>query len=115
MLPLLTATLLCTGVAPTTPMTNVEFEIRPANVKYSTVRFEITEGSLAGTASIQSIGRMRGIQRGPLFIFSSGSGPLNTKLVVRVANDQIVESRMTHYSSSLKEAAVDCTVLSDNH
>ncbi len=61
---LLTATIICTGVAPTTPKTNIEFEVR--HNTFSTIRYEIAEGSLAGTAYVQSVGRLERKMAGSL-------------------------------------------------
>lgn len=108
----LSSTLLCTGVGATFPPTSLEFEIRPFDVKFSTVRYEIMSHPLAGTAYIQSLGRMKAYEWGPYFIYMSGSGRLDSRLVVRLEGNQIVESWMTHYSSGLRDAPVECSVSS---
>lgn len=112
MINLLTATLICTGTAPTTPVTNIEVEIRPH--KYSTIRYEIAEGSLAGTAYIQSIGYMEPKRKGSTVTFQSGVGPNVTKLVVRTMGDHIHESHFSHYISGMKDSLVDCAVQEDS-
>jgi Cu(I)/Ag(I) efflux system periplasmic protein CusF len=56
--------ILCKGVAPTSPKTNVEIEVRLE--KFSTIRYEFAEGPYKGTAYINSIGRMVPQQEGDL-------------------------------------------------
>lgn len=112
MVNLLTATLICTGMAPTTPATNIEVEIRPG--KFSTIRYEIAEGSLAGTAYVQSIGHMIPKKKGSMITFQSGDGPNATKLVVHVMGDHIHESHFSHYISGMKDSLVECMVDDDS-
>lgn len=107
MINLLTATIICTGLAPTHPKTNIEVEIRPG--KYSTIRYEIAEGSLEGTAYIQSIGHMQPKRRGTTLFFQSGTGPNATKLTVQTVGDHIEESRFSHYISGMRDAPVECS------
>lgn len=114
MINLLTATILCTGVAPTTPATNIEVEVKPAAVKYSTIRYEIAEGSLAGTAYIQSIGHMVGSKKGSIFTFKTGDGVNDTLLTIQTQGEQIIGARFSHYISSMKDAPVDCSVEEDS-
>lgn len=117
MLNILTATLICTGVAPTQPMTNIEVEIRPNT--FSTIRYEIAEGSLQGTAYIQSIGYMMGSAKKNFVTFKSGDGPNSTRLVVQMHGKHIVGADLTHYISGMKQAEVDCEIQehsgSDDH
>lgn len=112
MINLLTATLICTGMAPTTPMTNIEVEIRPG--KFSTIRYEIAEGSLAGTAYVQSIGYMIPNQSGSAITFRSGDGELATKLVVKTMGEHIHESQFSHHISGMKDSPVECTIEDDS-
>lgn len=112
MINLLTATLICTGMAPTTPMTNIEVEIRPG--KFSTIRYEFAEGSLAGTAYVQSIGYMIPNQNGSTVTFRSGDGELATKLIVKTMGDHIHESHFSHHISGMKDSPVECTVEDDS-
>jgi hypothetical protein len=107
MIDLLAATLICTGMAPSTPPTNIEVEIRPG--KYSTIRYEIAEGSLAGTAYVQSIGHMIPRKTGSAIIFQSGDGPNATILVVENRNGEIQQSHFTHYISDMKNSPMDCS------
>lgn len=102
------AQLLCTGVAETTPRTNIELEIRKN--KFSTIRYEFAEGSYQGTAHINSIGRMELDQQNEMYTYLSGTGPLDSKLEVRVVGGAIVESRFTNFSSGMQNASVDCKV-----
>ncbi len=104
---LLAATLICTGIAPTTPVTNVEFEIKRSE-KPSTIRYEIAEGSLSGTAYIQSIGYMKRTQVGSTITYFSGNSPNSTKLVLKLMGNHIHESRISHHISGMKDAFVDC-------
>jgi hypothetical protein len=109
MIDFLAVTLICTGMAPTTPRTNVEIEIRPA--KFSTIRYEIAEGSLAGTAYIQSIGRMQGWQRsGTVRFLSDSGGPKPARLEMRVSGNKIARAYFYHYSSGMHRAPVECEV-----
>ena len=107
MIQFLTATIICTGMAPTHPKTNIEVEIRPG--KFSTIRYEIAEGSLEGTAYIQSIGYMQPKRRGATYHFQSGTGPNATRLLLKVDGDQIRESRFSHYVSGMKGSLVECS------
>ncbi len=104
---LLMATLICTGVAPTTPKTNIEVEVRNPD-RISTIRYEIAEGSLSGTAYVQSIGYMERSHVGSVLIFKSGNGPNSTKLSLRLRGDTITDSRLSHYISGMKDARVEC-------
>lgn len=109
MINFLAVTLICTGMAPTTPKTNVEIEIRPE--KFSTIRYEIAEGSLSGTAYIQSIGHMNGRQRGQIVRFVSDSGgPSPARLLLKVDGENIEQAFFHHYSSGMKRDPVNCVV-----
>lgn len=107
MIDLLATTLICTGVAQSTPPTNIEVEIRPG--KYSTIRYEIAEGSLAGTAYIQSMGHMIPRKTGSTVIFQSGEGPNATVLIVETKGGKIQQSRFNHYISNMKDSPMDCS------
>ena len=106
MVNILTATLICAGTAPSTPATNIEVEIRPG--KYSTIRYEIAEGSLIGTAYVQSIGHMIPERRGPQVKFQSGDGPTATILTLEAHGTQITNAKFSHFISDMKESDVDC-------
>lgn len=109
MINFLAVTLICTGMAPTTPKTNIEVEIGPG--KYSTIRYEFAEGSLAGTAYVQSIGHMQGWQRGGTVRFvSDGGGPKPARLLLNVEGDIIKEAYFHHYSSGMEREPVSCLV-----
>ncbi|MDZ4084619.1 MAG: copper-binding protein [Bdellovibrionales bacterium] len=100
--------ILCTGKADTTPATNVEIEIREN--KFSTIRYEIAEGSYKGTAHINSIGQMKLRRRNGFQIYRAGTGPLDSRLVMKVTDGKIAVSYFTNYSAGMKDAAVDCSV-----
>lgn len=99
-------------MAPTTPATNIEVEIRPG--KFSTIRYEFAEGSLAGTAYVQSIGYMIPKQSGSIVTFESGDGELATRLIVKTMGEHIHESHFSHYISGLKDSPVDCSIEEDS-
>lgn len=101
---LLTLTLICTGIAPTTPPTNVEFTIRPD--KFSYVRYEFAEGSLKGTAYKQSIGHMQGVKSGMNYTFQSP----NTTLTLMAHGDHLMNSEISHYPSGMTKAPVRCAI-----
>ena len=111
MIDLLTATLICTGTALTHPVTNIEVEIRPE--KFSTIRYEIAEGSLAGTAYVQSIGYMKPKREGSTVTFRSGDGELSTVLTVQMMGNHIHESRFSHYISGMKDSPLECEIEDD--
>ena len=108
MLNILTATIFCMGVAPTTPMTNVELEVRTN--KFSTIRYEIAEGSLSGTAYMQSMGRLERRKNGSHVTAITGDSPNSTKLTFHFHNDEISEAHFSHYSSGMKDVPVDCSI-----
>lgn len=108
MLNILAATLICTGIAPTHPKTNIEVEIRPN--RSSTIRYEIAEGSLQGTAYIQSLGEMPGSWRNNVATFKSGDGPNSTLLVVQMRGEHIVGAEFTNFISGMKKSPVDCEI-----
>lgn len=99
-------------MAPTTPVTNIEVEIRPG--KFSTIRYEFAEGSLAGTAYVQSIGYMIPKQSGSTVAYQSGDGELATRLIVKTMDGHIHESQFSHYISGMKDSPVECTVEDDS-
>lgn len=106
---LLLATLICTGTATTTtPVTNIEIEVRPH--KFSTIRYEFAEGSLAGTAYIQSLGHLERSRKGSTYIFQTGEGDHDTRLVVTVMGNHIHGSQFSHAISGMKNEPVDCVV-----
>ena len=103
---LLSATLICTGLAPTSPVTRIEVEMHPG--EHSSIRYEIAEGSLEGTAYIQSLGMMTVSRKKNFVIYQSGDDPNSTVLSIRMHRDQIVDSHFTHHISGMKNVAVDC-------
>jgi Cu(I)/Ag(I) efflux system periplasmic protein CusF len=100
--------ILCTGKADTTPATDIEVEIRKN--KFSTIRYEISEGSYKGTAHINSIGQMKLHRRNGFQIYRAGTGPLDSRLIIKVNEGKIEGSRFTNFSAGMKDAAVDCSV-----
>lgn len=97
----------CTGVAPTTPKTNVEIEIR--SNKYSTIRYEYAEGPYKGTSHINSIGNLQLHKKGDLFVYETGDGLLSSALVFKLIDSQITDSLFSNYSSGMERAAVNCS------
>ncbi len=89
-----TANILCTGEAPTTPKTNVEIEIRPE--RFSTIRYEVSEGSFKGTAQINSIGYLKPQHADDRYTFRSGDGPLDTQVSFRLLNGEMTQG---HFST----------------
>ena len=100
--------ILCIGKADTTPATNIEVEIREH--KFSTIRYEISEGSYKGTAHINSIGQMKLYRRNGFYIYRAGTGPLDSRLVMKVSGGKILSSHFTNFSAGMKNAHVDCSV-----
>lgn len=98
--------LFCTGVGNTTPKTNVEIEIRKE--KFSTIRYEYAEGSLKGTAYINSIGRMILTQEGDLYRYQAGDGKLDSKLILNMKDNQIQSARFYNFSASMNFDPVQC-------
>lgn len=98
--------ILCRGVADTTPKTKIEVEVRKD--KFSTIRYEFAEGSLKGTAYINSIGRMELQKLGDLFLYSAGPGKLDSQLQFKVQNDQIRDAQFTLWSAGMDKAPVQC-------
>lgn len=112
MINLLTATLICVGTAPTHPVTNVEIKIRPE--KFSTIRYEIAEGSLTGTSYVQSIGYMTPKSEGSMTTFRSGDSELETILTVTTMDNHIHESRFSHHITGMKDSIVKCEIQEDS-
>lgn len=98
---------LCTGVAPTEPKTNVEIEVRKD--KYSTIRYEFAEGSYKGTGYINSIGDLALQREGNQFVYRSGDGEPATKLSFNFSEGQINDARFSHYSSGMTDTPVQCS------
>ncbi len=96
----------CTGVAPTTPKTNVEILVRLG--KYSTIRYEFAEGSYKGTAYINSIGLMHLQKEGTQYKYQAGDGKLDSKLVFTKNGDLIEKAQFYHYSSGMNFQSVQC-------
>lgn len=106
MLNLLTATLICVGQAPTQPATEVELEVKSTE-RVSTIRYEIIEGSLSGTAYIQSVGYLYRSRSGRTYIYKSGDGPNSTVLRV-TAHGELLMGELSHYISGMKDEPVEC-------
>jgi Cu(I)/Ag(I) efflux system periplasmic protein CusF len=99
--------ILCTGIAPTTPKTNVEIEIRAK--KFSTIRYEFAEGPYKGTAYINSIGQMVAKNDGSNYLYTSGEGKLATSLSFETHENRISDAHFSHYSSGMDQALVQCS------
>lgn len=106
MVNLLTATLICVGNAPTQPATEVELEVKPAD-RISTIRYEIIEGSLSGTAYIQSVGYLQRSKKGNVYWYKSGESPNATVLKVTAHGEHLM-GELSHYSSGMSDEPVDC-------
>jgi Cu(I)/Ag(I) efflux system periplasmic protein CusF len=101
-----TSNILCSGVAPTTPKTNVEIEIR--SNRFSTIRYEYAEGPYKGTSHINSIGNLHLHKQGEVFVYTSGSGELASTLVFKLNGFEIVDSLFSNYSSGMERSPVKC-------
>lgn len=101
-----TSKILCTGVAETTPKTDVEIEIR--SDKFSTIRYEFSEGPWKGSAHVNSIGRMELHKRSGFYIYRAGAGKLESKLVFEVADGQIIDPCFTNFSAGMDKTVVRC-------
>lgn len=101
------ANILCKGVASTTPKTKVEIEIRPE--RFSTIRYEFAEGSLKGTAYVNSIGQMKLQRHLDSFSYLAGLGKLDAKLVFKMADNQFIDAHFYHYSAGMDNAPVECS------
>lgn len=112
MLNLLTATLICVGQAPTQPATEVELEVKAAD-QISTIRYEIVEGSLSGTAYIQSVGYLDRSRSGNTYIYNSGNGPNATVLKVTAHGEHLMGA-LSHFISGTKGEAVECRAESNS-
>lgn len=102
-----TAQIFCTGVAPTTPPTNVEIEIRPGN--FSTIQYEYAEGPYLGTTHINSIGTLDLHKRGDFYFYRDSLGPRNAVLIFKKNGDNITNAFMTHKSSGMQNTPVQCS------
>lgn len=102
-----TTKILCTGMAPTTPKTNIEIEIRTD--KYSTIRYEVAEGPYKGTAYINSIGRMMPDKDGSQYIYKSGEGKLASILTYNLHGNHIIDSHFSNFSSGMDRTTVQCS------
>lgn len=98
--------IICYGQANTYPKTNVEIEIRKN--KFSTIRYEISEGSLKGTAYINSIGRMSLQKTGSHFSFISETGKLSSQLTFFTNGLKIQDARFSNYSANMADSPVNC-------
>lgn len=111
MLNLLTATLICVGQAPTQPATEIELEVKRTD-RISTIRYEIVEGSLSGTAYIQSVGYLQRSEKGKTYIYKSGESPNSTVLTVTAHGEHLM-GELSHYSSGMKDEPVECRTEED--
>jgi Cu/Ag efflux protein CusF len=98
---------LCTGVAKTSPKTNIEVDIRQD--KFSTIRYEYAEGSYKGTAYINSIGRMVLKKNGDRFLYQAGDGNLDSKLRFEKVGSQIQNAKFYSFSAGMNFDPVQCS------
>jgi|GEM_PF-6949610 len=113
MINLLTATLICVGMDPgSSPAVEIELEVKPSE-KISTIRYEIVEGSLTGTAYVQSVGHLYRSKRGNTYTYTSGDGPNATVLVVQSHHGKLT-SELSHYITDMKNDPVECTAEEDS-
>ncbi|MBX3019718.1 MAG: hypothetical protein KF767_17650 [Bdellovibrionaceae bacterium] len=112
MIDIMAATLLCTGLAPTVPKTIIELEVKAR--EYSTIRYEIAEDSLSGTGYIQSVGFLHRSKKGMMVTVKSGDGPNATRLEFMQHGSHLMNARLTHYISGMKDEPVDCEVEDDS-
>lgn len=112
MLDLMTVVFICTGMASTTPLTEIQLEVRHSET-YSTIRYEIAEGSLQGTAYVQSMGRLSRSLKNSQFTAKSGDGPNSTKLEILLEEGRIAGSHFKHYVSGF-DGAIDCVFQGDD-
>lgn len=99
--------ILCKGIAATSPKTKVEIEIR--SERFSTIRYEFAEGSLKGTAYVNSIGYMKLHKRGDFYIYRAGTGKLDSKLFFKMADNKITDACFYHYSAGMDNSPVECS------
>lgn len=104
-----TSNIFCTGIANTYPKTTIELEFR--SNKFSTIRYEFAEGSLKGTAYVNSLGRMSLFQKDDSFVYLSGTRKLDSKLYFKVKGDQITQAHFTNFRAGLENAAISCKFL----
>jgi len=98
---------LCTGIANTTPKTNIEIEIR--HDTFSTIHYEYAEGALKGTSYINSIGNMTLKKAKGLFIYESGGGKLDSKLSFEAVGSQIQNAKFYNFSAGMDFDPVQCS------
>ncbi len=99
--------IICFGMANTSPKTNIEVDIRQG--KFSTIRYEFTEGPYKGTAYINSIGDMSLKKDGNLYLFQAGEGKLDAKLTFEKVGTQIQNARFYNYSAGMNFDPVRCS------
>lgn len=97
---------LCTGIANTSPRTNIEVEVRQD--KYSTIRYEYAEGPYKGTAYINSIGDLSLKKDGTHFLYQAGDGNLDSKLSFEIVGDQIQNAKFYSFSAGMNFEPVHC-------
>ncbi len=96
----------CTGIANTTPKTNIEVEVRQA--KYSTIRYEYTEGPYKGTAYINSIGDMALTKEGTHYFYQAGDSRLDSKLHFEKVGAQIQDAKFYSFRAGMNFEPVQC-------
>ncbi len=96
----------CTGIANTTPKTNIEVEVRQN--KYSTIRYEYAEGPYKGTAYINSIGDMNLKKEGTHYFYQAGNGNLDSKLSFEKVGEQIQNAKFYSFSAGMNFEPVQC-------
>jgi len=97
---------LCTGIANTSPKTNIEVEVRQD--KYSTIRYEYAEGPYKGTAYINSIGDMALKKEGTHYLYQAGVGNLDSKLSFEKVGTQIQNAKFYSFSAGMNFEPVQC-------
>lgn len=98
--------ILCTGLANTSPKTNIEVAIR--HDKFSTIRYEFVEGPYKGTAYINSIGNMNLKIEGSNFIYQAGDGKLDSKLSFEKTGTKIQNAKFYSYNAHMNFEPVHC-------
>ncbi len=93
------ASVQCSGIAETAPNTKIEIDI--FHNTFSTIRYEITEGSLKGSSHINSLGRMKLTQNGSSYIYHSEEGASLSTLSFEVIGSQIKNEQFYKYNSKI--------------
>ena len=98
--------ILCTGVAKTSPKTNVEVEIKQG--QYSTIQYEYAEGPYKGTTYINSIGTMTLTKDGSHFLYQAGDGKLDSKLSFEKVDSKIQNAKFYNFGANMNFDSVQC-------